>query len=506
MITLQTPDDNIKYFINTIDTILYIYDIEQEDIELIYSTDFKAMTLPVIEKTKTNETRKFMSIRDIIKEDNDFVVSSKIIASTIEPGGNFIDCHPSTRMRTNYLNIYLNSRIFQDAATNNHYSITCEENLIELLEDEAPAIFRLLKNLFHGESDEVLINYLNYLNVISFTDKRQDILWLFKGTSEKKEGAGAGKGVLKELYFKMFSGLVCSVSNTSYNAQFNNELLNKKVVIFDELDFKALRYSVLKDITGSSTMRVESKGKEALIVPNVSSWHIFTNENDLKNKIKMYDRRTFIIEPNPVNESLISFVIDPHYGGDFDYFEECLHNEIENFIHIISLATGRVKTPIKLKTEAHKRYFSDDNYSLTDINQFNDIFLNNSSKKKFIDFLEELKGLKDISEKQFERIKFYLNTDFYYQNIFEEVFSICQQHQVANIKSRDKSRVIIKALKDELLKDDHVLYNLDTSFTYQKEKRRIKHSSCIRVKNTTKEAQKEINKQIKSFYIQNLAA
>ena len=506
MITLQHPDENIKYFLNGNGSILYIYTIELNKIELIYSDKFKTKRLAVIETIKNQEKRKKMTIDEIVKSKKHFIEQVDVIASTIQQEGNFIETDENTGIESSFLNIYLNARTFQDAAANNHYSITCEENLIELLENETPAIFRLLKNLFYGESDELLINYLNYLNVISFTDKRQDVMWLFKGTTDKKEGQGAGKGVLKDLYFKMFSGLVCSVSNTSYNAQFNPELLNKKIVIFDELDFKSLRYSVLKDITGSNTMRVESKGKDPLIVPNVSSWHIFTNENDLKNKIKMYDRRTFIIEPNPVNESLITYVIEPFYDGDFDYFEECLYSEIENFIHIISLATGRVKTPIKLRTEAHKRYFSDENYRLTDINNFNDIFLKNSSKKKFIDFLKELQILNDLSETKFERLKFYLNTGFYFQEILQEVFDICQKHQVANIKSRDKSRVIIKALKDELVKEDHELFNLDTSFIYKKVKHRIKHNGCIRPKDTTKEAQKEINKKMKSFFIQNIAA
>jgi len=114
--------------------------------------------------------------------------------------------------------------------------------------------------------------------------------------------------------------------------------------------------------------------------------------------------------------------------------------------------------------------------------------------------------LNDISETKFERLKFYLNTGFYFQDILQEVFTICQKYQVAYIKSRDKSRVIIKALKDELVKEDHELFNLDTSFTYQKTKRRIKHNGCIRPKDTNKEKQKEINKQMKSFYIQNIAA
>jgi len=506
MITLQTPDDNIKYYLNTNNSILYSYNIEQQKVKLIYSSDFNATSLPVIQKTKSKEIRKHMNIREIIQEDNNFIEVAKVIASTTKVEGNFIEQDKETGIATNYLNIYLNSRTFQNAAANNHYSITCEENLIELLEDEAPTINKLLKNLFHNESDEVLINFLNYLNVISFTDNKQDIMYLFKGTNDEQEGAGAGKGVFRDLLSKMFSGLVCSVSNESYNNPFNIELLNKKIVIFDELDFKSLKYEKLKDITGNGELRIESKGKDAVIVKNVSSWLLFTNLSNMLAKILVDDRRTFIINPNPINGSLKREVIDPYYDGDFKYFQNCLFSEIENFIHIISLATGKVRTPLELRTEAHKSYFSANNYNLTDIKKFNDIFLKKNSKRKFIEFLEELKTLNDISEKKFEKMKFYLNTGFYSQKTLEEIFTICKAYKVGYIKSGDTKRVVIKVLKDELIKQDHELFNLDTSFTYKTQKRRVKHNGCIRVKDTTKEAQKEINKQIKSFYIQNLAA
>lgn len=506
MITLQTPDNNIKYFLNPNSSILYTYNVEQHKVHFIYSNDFKAHSLPVIEKTKTKDITKMMNIKDIIKEDNNFIEVVKVIASTTEAEGNFSDFDEDTGIAANYLNIYLNARTFQDAAANNNYSITCEENLIELLEDETPTIHKLLKNLFHNENDEVIINFLNYLNVISFTDNKQDVMFLFKGTSEDKQGQGAGKGVFRDLLSKMFSGLVCSVSNESYKNDFNSELLNKKIVIFDELDFKSLKYEKLKDITGNSTLRIENKGKDAIIVKNVSSWLLFTNYSDMLAKILADDRRTFIIHPNPTNGSLKKEVIDPYYDGNYSQFEYNLFAEIENFIHIISLATGKVRTPLELRTEAHKSYFSANNYNLTDIKKFNDIFLKKNSKRKFIEFLEELKTLNDISEKKFEKMKFYLNTGFYFQDILQEVFTICQQHQVGDIKKGDKSRVAIKALKDELVKQDHELFNLDTSFTYQKEKRRVKHNGCIRVKDTTKETQKEINKKIRSFYIQNLAA
>jgi len=506
MITLQTPNNNIKHFINTNSSILYIYNIEENKITQTMAEDFKAITFDVIEHKKNDNIRRTMDVHEAINGKNDFIKVVKVIASTTKEEGNFSEVDESTQITTNYLNVYLNAITFNNAAANNNYSISCEENLIELLKDETPAIYKLLKNLFHSENDEVLINFLNYLNVIGFTDKRQDVMFLFKGTTKDKEGQGAGKGVLKELLSLIFSGLVCAVSNESYKKDFNMELLNKKIVIFDELDFKSLKYAKLKDITGSETIRVESKGQNALIVPNVGSWLLFTNENDLREKIGANDRRTFIVHPNPINDSLKRDVIEPHYDGNFEHFKACMLSEIENFIHIICLATGKVKTPLELRTEAHKSYFSDSRYSLTDISNFDDIFTRGKSKRKFIEFLEELESHRDISKTQLEKMKYYLNTQFFPQEILEEVFSICQKYQIGGISSRVKSRVVIKALKDNLDNHGFEKFNLDTSFTYQKEKRRVKYNNCIRIKETSKEAQKEINKQIKSFYIQNIAA
>ena len=212
MITLQTPNENIKYFLNANHTVFYIYNTARNKVELIYSNNYKAKKLSVIEKTKNKDIRKKMNIQDIIREDNNFIETVQVIASTTQEEGYFTEFDEDTEIETSYLNIYLDARTFQNAATNNHYIIEQYINLVELLKEEAPTIYRLLKNLFHNESDEVLINFLNYLNVISFTDRRQDVMFLFKGTTKDKEGQGAGKGVLRDLLIKIFSGLVCSVS------------------------------------------------------------------------------------------------------------------------------------------------------------------------------------------------------------------------------------------------------------------------------------------------------
>jgi hypothetical protein len=100
MITLQNPNDNIKYFLNPNSSILYIYNIEQHKVNVIYSNDFKANSLPVIEKTKTKEIRRHMNLKDIISEDNNFIEVVKVIASTTEAEGNFSEIDEDCSRRT----------------------------------------------------------------------------------------------------------------------------------------------------------------------------------------------------------------------------------------------------------------------------------------------------------------------------------------------------------------------------------------------------------------------
>ena len=173
------------------------------------------------------------------------------------------------------------------------------QNLIDLLDKEIPTINILLRNLFHNENDRMIENFINWLNVVSFKDTNQDIIFGFIGTNEIDQGQGRGKGVLIQLLNKVFSGLVVSISNTNYEKNFNSSLMNKKIVVFDEVDFKRLNYSHIKDITGNKIFSVEFKGKEPIESKNVSSWLCFSNEHDLHNKITIDDRRFFIIRPNP---------------------------------------------------------------------------------------------------------------------------------------------------------------------------------------------------------------
>ena len=105
MITLQTPDNNIKHFINTNSSILYIYNLEQNEITQIRATDFKAITFDVVEYKKTENIHRIMDINEIINGKNDFVKTVKVIASTTKQEGHFTEVDENTLSTTSYRNI-----------------------------------------------------------------------------------------------------------------------------------------------------------------------------------------------------------------------------------------------------------------------------------------------------------------------------------------------------------------------------------------------------------------
>ncbi len=353
MYSLIQQENNIKYIINTNETILYICDIDEMKIESIVREKWGSMKMRVLFTKKDSEpTTKQETLDEIIKNRNDFIHKCEIISSTLQTNGLFRRTY--NNLERQYFNQFLGSKVFLECLENQKYND--DESIIKLLEQETPTIYKLLKNLFHNEKDEVIENFIAWLKVVSFKDKNQDIIWNFFGTNEEEQGQGAGKGVLITLLNKIFSGLVSSVSNTTYQNNFNSNLMNKKVIVFDEVDYKYLKYENIKDITGSPVLRVEFKGREPLEAKNVSSWLMFSNMHNLHNKITSDDRRTFLIRPNPKNGSLKT-IINKDYDGDFNYFKYSLHDEIENFINIIAIADDKVKSPLEMTTQAHRDYF-----------------------------------------------------------------------------------------------------------------------------------------------------
>ncbi|KIM09938.1 MAG: hypothetical protein KU29_01420 [Sulfurovum sp. FS06-10] len=178
--------------------------------------------------------KKEVDLKEIIENENDFIKSCQVISSTLKPRGYFEE-KDDFNIKYNFLNEFLGSETFLNSKNKNKYN---DENIIDLLEKETPLIFKLLKNLFYNENNNIIINFINWLNVVGFQDKNQDIIFNFFGTNEQEQGQGRGKGILIKLLNKIFFGLVVSVSNTTYMNNFNSNLMNKKIVVFDEVNYK----------------------------------------------------------------------------------------------------------------------------------------------------------------------------------------------------------------------------------------------------------------------------
>lgn len=386
IVSLAEVNSYVEFYVNTNKTILYIYDKKENKIEHVFSDKWPSKSILCRVYDKGNDEVKLLNFKDIINADNDFVVVVDAISSTVRPPA-FSQEEDKYGITSNYLNEFLGSSEFIAAYENNKFRGN-EESILDLLKEYCPSYNKLLRNLFYNEDDSVLINFMNWLNVVSFSDKFQDVVWCFMGTNSEMQGQGAGKGVLIQILEEMLSGLTVSVGMKTYESNFNSELMNKKVCVFDEVEFKELNWATLKYITGKHVFRVESKGKDAITTPNVSSWLMFTNEYDLCEKVKFDDRRLFLIRPNPKNGSLRSLVIDPIYKG-FDNFFEALRNEMADFIHLIALLDGKVLTPQQLQTKAHKDYYDGlMTVGVLDLSEIEDVLTNKKMANKIVEILK----------------------------------------------------------------------------------------------------------------------
>jgi len=494
MYKLINKKNYVSYFVNSNTTILYIYDKQKKEIIEYYRDKWTSMKLEVIECIKQNETKKEVDLKTIIESENDFIEICQIISSTTEKVGYFQKVD-NFGIKTNYLNIFLGSETFRTSLNNNKFK---NKKTIELLKKETPTINLLLRNLFYKEKDDILLNFLNWLNVVSFQNKNQNIIWSFIGTNEENQGQGAGKGILIQLLSKMFKGLVCSVSNTSYLNNFNSILMNKKIVVFDEVNYKSLKYEKIKDITGNNSITIEYKGKEPIIVDNVSSWLFFSNEYDLCNKITIEDRRTFIIRPNPVNGSLEQLIKTNFI--DFDSFLNKLYSEIDNFIHIISYIGQnrkiKVLTPLELSSNGHRTYFKEQmKVSVNDLDKLYRIFTNKQFKTKLLSILEEIKQLETIYIENIEIIKNMLEIDCINYKTFEKLFYTLKNMEY--IKSSLKINKEWEIFKENLLKNGFIIQNIVGRET--KKYKRFRDKILIEPQNYKNNKTKLINK-IKTIY------
>lgn len=486
---MKNKSNNINFFTNTNNTILYLHDNKNNIIERIFRDKWSSKEIEVINE-ETNKSC-FEDFNTIISNDNDFIKNREIISSTIKTPGYFTE-QDNFGIKSNYLNEFLGSKTFLERKNLNKYK---NQNVIDLLEKETPTINILLRNLFHNENNRMIENFINWLNVVSFKDTNQDIIFGFIGTNEIDQGQGRGKGVLIQLLNKVFSGLVVSVSNTNYEKNFNSNLMNKKIVVFDEVDFKRLNYSHIKDITGNKMFRVEFKGKEPIESKNVSSWLCFSNEHDLHNKITIDDRRFFIIRPNPKNESL-KRIIEDKFNGDFILFQNKLHSEIDNFIHIISSVEGKVLSPIQLPSNGHRNYFKERNLvSVLNISEIYKTFKSDTFKKRLFNILDTISIFENNKQKEIVIYKNILDKGYINFKVFKGVFNLLQKNDY--IPKTKKLNVEWELLKERLLKNDFMIKNIDTKQTKKFE--RYKDIICIK-KEDYEPNKRKISSQLRTCF------
>lgn len=480
---------NFKYYVNTNKSIVFAHNTEANKIERIYKDQWASTYLEVLKTNeKTGETwQGEMDCANILDEKQDVFKTVNPIASTTKQAGFFEEYSEKTGGTHHYLNEYLNSEIFIKAkqAIDN----TIPVNPIGLLENNCPNITLLLRNLFYEESDAVLQNFLNWLAVIAYKNTHQDIFWLFKGTDEENQGQGAGKGVFRDLMSTLLSGLVVSVNNNSYKNNFNSQLMNMKLIIFDEVDFKALNYEAVKDMTGSSLLYIEFKGKEPIRAANVASWLFFTNMSNTFNKIQARDRRCFLIHPNPINDSLRIAV------GDMGQFIEGLRDELPAFINVIAHCDTKVLKPNELRTKAHIEYFSNEALcSINDIASIAKIFTNDESRRSYFDFLEILSESAS-QRRDYSAQKYFIEKGFIYFQLFEEIYEVFLTHNIAGITKKTTAYKAWKELVEELKRLNYGIYQLDSKRKILDKKVRIKHT-CWRSPSITDGDQKKIIKEI----------
>lgn len=455
----------IELYVNNNNTILYKYDKQENKVERTFRDKWTTEKLEVIViKSSKESINKEVDLKTIINGENDFISTCEIISSTLKPIGYFEIIDNRTRIKSLYFNEFLGGGIFLKCLDQNLFPD--DSNTIELLEKETPHINTLLRNLFFNEPNEILQNFLNWLNVVGFQDKHQDIIFSFFGTNEIEQGQGGGKGVLIYILNKLFSGLVQSVNNNSYNGNFNSRLQNKKIVIFDEVSYKALKYETIKDITGNSIINIEYKGKESITSKNVSSWLMFSNEWDLCNKITFEDRRTFLIRPNPKNNSLME-VVKEKYNIDMNDFVSKMILEMEPFINIISLSIGKVLAPTQLKSKAHIEYFkSKATISINDISELYKIMFMEEYRIKIYDLLTYIEELDPTQQESITRIKTIINMNAISPKVFKELYLLLQSYgYISKAQNEHKALAIFK---ESILKiNPWIEYKINMSETKQ---------------------------------------
>lgn len=489
----QKTHGGVDYFVNGNKTHLFSHNKVLKQLEKIQEGEWNSSKftcdIQIIDKDEVIESTKKYSVRELISEDVDFIRFVIPVSSTTKPTAFFTETSGISKIEKDYFNEFFRAPEFLQAKQNNRYA-DCND-IIKLLKTETPTFNVLIKNLFFNEHDLVILNFINWLSNAAYQDKHQSEFFCFIGKNEEDQGQGAGKGVLQGFLSELLSGLVTKEKSETFQKEFNPHLENKKIVVFDEVNFKTLNYNKLKDITGSDLLSVEAKGKSAYEARNVSSWFLFSNESDLKNKITYADRRAFIIRPNPINNSLRG-IVEKKFG-DHTNFKTKLHADIPNLIHILGrCVNNRVIDPVNLITNAKMDYFKERSaISIENVNDFTKILVNKKLKAKVCELL------KDYKPERYEVVIALLKQNC----INRKAFNILLNNLIdMGFVKKSQDNKIWEKLKETSLKQDFELIKVDFKKAETKGYKRFLDRTLLAPKSYGKPRLKPIKSYLREIF------
>jgi len=505
-IELLEKYENIEYYINENETNFYKYNNQKNELKIINKSEFDTTTFEVKVITKKEEYKKELTLKQILKEDNDFIKKIKIVVKTNEHVGYYIK--KELGMSRHFFNIFLNNKKFIESINNNKYEKYYNDRkkekndyklIYNLLKKECKNLSLLIDNLFYYENEMVKVNFLKWLYNVVYEDKFQDIIFIFFGKNDIQQGQGAGKGVLIQILDELLSNLISTIDNSNYKDRFNTSYYNKKLVIFDEVDFKKLDYNYIKNITGTPLLNIEFKGKDKIQIDNTISLLMFSNEYELNNNINIEDRRSFLIYPNPDNHSLLKLVKRKRkYKGDIDLFiKDIIKNELENFTHILYLLKYfKLLKPIELITESKKIYFHNKS-KIKEIKeqQLYKILVNKTYKKYIKDIIVYLKSITN-ENKDYEIMNNFLlelENNFLTFNTFKNFIQLLKSNKIFYTKLSIEK--LFYSMSKELEEFKYIKKN-----HYLKKTKQYKEKRLLIIYNKEKTNIKKINEIIRNVY------
>jgi len=505
-VELLNKPENIEYYVNESETNFYIYNTKENTLKIINKSEFDTTTFEVKIITKKEEYTDILTIKQILKEENNFIKKVKIVIKTNEKVGYYTK--NELGLQQHFFNIFLNNKKFIESINNNKYIKYYNDrkkekndyNLIyKLFKKECKNLSILIDNLFYYENEIVKVNFLKWLYNVIYLDKYQDVIFIFFGKNDIQQGQGSGKGVLINILNNLLSNLLTTINNSNYKDRFNTSYYNKKLVIFDEVDFKKLDYNYIKNLTGTPLINIEFKGKDKIQIDNTISLLLFSNEYELNNNINIEDRRSFLIYPNPVNNSLLKIVKRKRkYKGNIELFiNDIINNELENFTHILYLLKDfKLLKPFELITESKKIYFHN-KQKVKEIttSELYKILVNKKYKKYIKDIITYIKSITNNLKTNEILDNFYLELEnnFLTFNTFKNFIEVLKNNKI--FYSKLSIEKLFYSMSKELEE-----FNYTRKYHYLKETKRYKGKKLLLLFNKQKTEIKKINEIIRNVY------